>query len=298
MKWLRFLSAIVILGGLALIAVGASGIASAAQSRQSSPIERPEHFAPKPTVVLVHGAWADSSSWDGVIERLQHDGYPVVAFPTPLQGLASDSSVLADFLQTISGPIVLVGHSYGGAVITNAATGNSNVKALVYVDAFAPAQGQTVEQLEEARPGSCLSGGGDPTKVFDFVPNPTLPSGDYDLYARIAPDGPYPGFAACFANDLPASEAAVLAATQRPLSSGAISEQSGTPAWATIPSWYVVGTEDHVIVPAEQIAMAKAIHARITRIPASHLAMVSHPQAITDVIIAAAKATCEQAVHA
>jgi pimeloyl-ACP methyl ester carboxylesterase len=246
---------------------------------------------PKPTVVLVHGAWADSSAWDGVIERLQRAGYPVDAFPTPLQGLASDSSVLAAYLQSISGPIVLVGHSYGGAVITNAATGDQDVKALVYVDAFAPAQGQTVAQLENAVPGSCLSGGGDPSEVFNFVPNPTLPAGDVDLYAKVAPDGPYPGFAACFANDMPASEGAVLAATQRPLSSGAISEESGPPAWATIPSWYAIGTEDHVILPAEQLAMAETIHAHIVDIPASHMAMVSHPGAVTAVIIAAANTT-------
>ncbi len=246
---------------------------------------------PKPTVVLVHGAWADSSAWDGVIERLQRAGYVVDAFPTPLQGLVSDSDVLRAYLQGIPGPVVLVGHSYGGAVITNAATGDPNVKALVYVDAFAPAQGQTVAQLESAIPGSCLSGGGDPSNVFDFVPNPTLPAGDVDLYAKVAPDGPYPGFAACFANDMPASEGAILAATQRPLSSGAVDEKSGPPAWATIPSWYALGTEDRVILPAEQLAMAQAIHAHIVDIPASHLAMVSHPAAVTAVIIAAADAT-------
>jgi len=246
---------------------------------------------PKPTIVLVHGAWADSSAWDGVIQRMQDAGYPVDAFPTPLQGLASDSSVLAAYLQTISGPVVLVGHSYGGAVITNAASGDPNVRALVYVDAFAPAQGQTVAELESAIPGSCLSGGGDPSKVFNFVPNPTLPAGDVDLYAKVAPDSPYPGFAACFANDMPASQGAVLAATQRPLPSGAVNEESGPPAWETIPSWYALGTEDRVILPAEQLAMAQAIHAHIIDIPASHLAMVSHPGAVTAVIIIAANAT-------
>ena len=251
----------------------------------------PAAGAAKPTVVLVHGAWADSSAWDGVIARLHRAGYPVDAFPTPLQGLASDSQVLAAYLATVSGPIVLVGHSYGGAVITNAAAGNPNVKALVYVDAFAPAQGQTVEQLEQATPGSCLSGGGNPAKVFDFVPNPSLPAGDVDLYAQTQPDGPYPGFAACFANDLPPAQAAILAATQRPLAAGAIAEPSGPPAWATIPSWYALGTKDNVIVPAEQLAMAEAIHAHIDDIPASHLAMVSHPNDITDVILHAVQAT-------
>ena len=265
------------LGGTQLTGASASG--------------SPATGAAKPTVVLVHGAWADSSAWDGVIARLERAGYPVDAFPTPLQGLSSDSRVLAAYLATISGPIVLVGHSYGGALITNAATGNPNVKALVYVDAFAPAQGQTVEQLEQATPGSCLSGGGNPAKVFDFVSNPSLPAGDADLYAQAQPDGPYPGFAACFANDLPPAQAAILAATQRPLAAGAITEPSGPPAWATITSWYALGTTDNVIVPAERQAMAEAIHAHIVDIPASHLAMVSHPNAIANVIIEAARAT-------
>jgi pimeloyl-ACP methyl ester carboxylesterase len=245
----------------------------------------------KPTVVLVHGAWADGSAWDGVISRLQRAGYPVEAFPIPLQGLASDSSVLAAFLQSLKGPVILVGHSYGGSVITNAATGNPNVKALVYVDAFAPAAGQSVADLESSVPGSCLSGGGDPTKALSFVFNPTLPAGAVDVYAQVAPNGPYPGYAACFANDLPMGEASLLAATQRPLSSAAVIEKSGPPAWAQIPSWYALGTLDNVIVPAEQLAMAQAIHAHVIDVPASHLAMVSHPAAVTSVILAAANAS-------
>jgi pimeloyl-ACP methyl ester carboxylesterase len=163
--------------------------------------------------------------------------------------------------------------------------------ALVYVDAFAPSQGQTVAELVGATPGSCLSGGGDPTKVFNFVPNPSLPAGDVDLYAKVGADSPYPGFAQCFANDMSASRAAVLAATQRPLAVGAISEPSGPPAWATIPSWYALGTKDQAIPPAAQLAMANAIHAHITDVPASHLPMISHPQAIATVIIEAAHYT-------
>ncbi|HEX8037335.1 MAG TPA: alpha/beta hydrolase, partial [Ktedonobacterales bacterium] len=170
---------------------------------------------PKPSIVLVHGAWADGSSWSKVIQGLQHDGYTVYAPPNPLRGLTGDSAYIASFLKTISGPIVLVGHSYGGAVITNAALNNPNVKALVYVDGFIPDKGENVLQLVGARPGSCL--GGDPTHVFNFVPYPGAPAGDFDLYLKTAPNAPYPGFAACFANDLPASTAAVLAATQRPL---------------------------------------------------------------------------------
>jgi pimeloyl-ACP methyl ester carboxylesterase len=142
---------------------------------------------PKPTIVLVHGAWADSSGWDGVIQYLQAKGFTVDAPPNPLEGLSSDSAFLTSYLKTISRPIVLAGHSYGGAVITNAAVGNTNVKALVYVDAFEPAKGETLEQLTFAMPGSCLEGGGDLSNVFNFAVDPSLPSGDYDLYLKTAP---------------------------------------------------------------------------------------------------------------
>ena len=128
----------------------------------------PNPGSTKPTIVLVHGAWADASSWDGVTPILQREGYTVDAPPNPLRGLTTDAAYLASYLSTISGPIVLVGHSYGGAVITNAATGNPNVKALVYVDAFAPAAGETLEQLTFAQPGSCLAGGGN-LSVHHFV---------------------------------------------------------------------------------------------------------------------------------
>ncbi len=244
---------------------------------------------PKPTIVLEHGAWADASSWSGVIARLQQDGYTVDAPPDPLRGLAYDSSYLSDFLKTISGPIVLVGHSYGGAVITNAATGNPNVKALVYVDAFIPAQGETLLQLVAAQPGSCL--GGDPANVFNFVPYPGAPAGDVDLYLKAAADPPYPGFAECFANGLPARVAAVLAATQRPLAFSAASAPSGVPAWLTIPSWSVIGTADHVLPAAEQLFMSNRATAHITEINAGHLSMISDPGAVAAVIVEAARAT-------
>lgn len=246
-----------------------------------------------PTVVLVHGAWADSSVWDGVILRLERAGYPVDVVPTPLRGLASDSAFLVDYLKSISGPIVLVGHSFGGAVVTNAATGNSNVKALVYDDAFTPDQGESVLQLDEAQPGACVSGGGDPTKVFNFVTDPALQPGDYDLYVKTNPDGPFPGYAACFANDLPPIKASLLAATQRPLTLSSFFEKSGPPAWKTIPSWFFIGTEDHVIPPAEQLYTAQRAHGHIVEAPASHLSMISHPDEVAAVIIAAATATSQ-----
>jgi pimeloyl-ACP methyl ester carboxylesterase len=235
---------------------------------------------PKPSVVLVHGAWADSGSWDGVTQRLQADGYTVYAPPNPLQGLPYDSAYLADFLHTIPGPIILVGHSYGGAVVTNAATGDPQVKALVYVDAFAPAQGQTLAQLLAAYPGSCAV----PANL-NVVPFPGAPRGVGDAYIK---QSVYPS---CMANGLPAKEAHVLAVTQRPIATSALTQESGVPAWKTIPSWAVVGTADHAIPLALQLAMAKTAHAQVTRVDAPHLSMISNPGTVTNVILRAARPT-------
>jgi len=235
---------------------------------------------PKPSIVLVHGAWADSGSWDGVTQRLQADGYTVYAEPNPLRGLPYDAAYLADFLHGISGPIVLVGHSYGGAVITNAATGDPQVKALVYVDAFAPAQGQTLAQLLAAYPGSCAV----PANL-NVVPFPGAPIGVGDAYIKQSV------FPSCMANDLPAKVADALAVTQRPIATIALGQPSGIPAWQTIPSWAVVGTADHAIPPALQLAMSNAAHAHITTINASHLSMISHPSTVADVILQAVRAT-------
>jgi pimeloyl-ACP methyl ester carboxylesterase len=235
--------------------------------------------------VLEHGAWADASGWAGVIGLLQADGYTVYAPPDPLSGLANDSATLADFLKTITGPIILVGHSYGGMVITNAATGNPNVKALVYIDAFIPAQGDTAFGLTAAQPGSCL----DSANAFAVAPYPGAPAGDFDAYLKVGPDAPYPGFAQCFADGLPASQAAMLAATQRPIAYSTGSAPAAIPAWLTIPSWSLIGTADHVIPPAEQLFMSQRAHARITEINAGHLSLISAPGAVTRVILAAAR---------
>jgi pimeloyl-ACP methyl ester carboxylesterase len=237
---------------------------------------------PKPSIVLVHGAWADGSSWSGVIQRLQEQGYTVYAPANPLRGLTSDSANLASFLQSISGPIILVGHSYGGAVITNAATGNPNVKALVYIDAFAPDQGESLASLSSVPPPpgqapSCLSG--NPTTVFNFVP---LAGGDVDLYVKPSL------FPSCFANDLPPSEGAVLASTQRAFALSSLGQTSGVPAWKTIPSFYLVGTIDRVIPPFAQLFMAQRANATIVQVRAGHLVMISHPEVVVGLINQAA----------
>jgi pimeloyl-ACP methyl ester carboxylesterase len=232
-------------------------------------------------IVLEHGAWADASSWNNIISRLQRRGFTVYAPPNPLRGLPQDSAYLHQFLTqnaALKGkPIVLVGHSYGGAVITNAAVGDPEIRALVYVDAFIPAKGDTIGGLARR---SCLG-----PDSFNPVPYPGGPPGDVDLY--IKPDL-VPG---CFANGLPASQAAVIAATQRPLAASAFTEPSGPPAWKTIPSWAVIGTADHVIPPAQLTFMAKRAGAHITDVNAGHLSLIAKPSIVTRVILEAVQAT-------
>jgi len=185
----------------------------------------------------------------------------------------------------ISGPIILVGHSYGGMVITGAATGNPNVKGLVYIDALEPATSESLEQLTFATPGSCLTGGGNLNNVVNFVDNPSQPAGDYDVYLKTAPGPDFAGFDACFATDVPTQEANVLAATQRPIALGAFTAAfSGTPAWTSIPSWAVIGTDDQVVPPAELTSLAQRAHSQITYVKAGHLSMIAQPFAVANVI--------------
>jgi pimeloyl-ACP methyl ester carboxylesterase len=237
----------------------------------------------KPTIVLVHGAWADASSWSGEVGRLQRDGYVVRAIANPLRGLTSDAADIADFLTTLHGPIVLVGHSYGGAVITNAAAGNRNVKELVYVDAAAPAVGETTAQLS----GKTSALGAASDTLYDKVPYPGAPAGDTSLYLKEKV------FLQSFAPDLPKRTAQTLWASQRPATMSAFTTRSAAAAWKTIPSWYVIGSADKIITPESQMFMAHRAHARILRVPGgSHLTLISHPSAVTDQILAAARATC------
>jgi pimeloyl-ACP methyl ester carboxylesterase len=279
---LIMLAGVVALSGL-LFASSLAGPAHAATALTGRTGLAADTSGTKPTIVLVHGAWADSGSWNAVTALLQHEGYTVYAPPNPLQGLPEDTAAIAAFLHSITGPIVLVGHSYGGEVITNAADGDSQVKALVYDDAYLPAKGENLQDLTTA--GSCFYlPASQQSTVFNIVPFAGSPSGA-DIYVK---QSVFPG---CFANGLPASESAVLAATQRPLATNAITDPSGTPAWATIPSWDIIGLNDHIVTPAEQLFMAHRAHAHITEVNAPHLSMISNPGVVASVIIQAAQAT-------
>jgi pimeloyl-ACP methyl ester carboxylesterase len=230
----------------------------------------------RPTVVLVHGAWADASSWAGEVQSLQASGYTVRAIANPLQNLTTDSETVADFLKTVSGPIVLVGHSYGGSVITNAAAGNPNVKALVYVDAAAPDIGETNGSLSGA--DSVLKHRSE-QELFDRLPYPGAPAGVMDLY--LTEDI----FVTNFANDLPKEAAQQLWASQRAASTAAFDTPSRAAAWKTIPSWYFISTGDQIITPASERAMAQRAHSTVTEFNGgSHLTLISHPDAVTAVI--------------
>jgi pimeloyl-ACP methyl ester carboxylesterase len=231
----------------------------------------------KPTIVLVHGGWADSSGWNSEVTALERLGYPVIAPANPLRGLASDAAYIRSILQTIHGPIVLVGHSYGGAVITNAAAGVPQVKALVYIAGFAPAKGESLIQLVTMNPGSEIG----QNLITRKYPLPGGGEGT-DLYITKH------GFETAFASDLPKSVADQLWAEQRPFSQEAFASKSGEPAWKTIPSWYLVSTQDHAIPPATQRFMAARAHATVFQVAASHVPMISQPAATLKAILAAA----------
>ncbi len=230
-----------------------------------------------PTIVLVHGAWADASSWTGVIQRLQAAGHEVVALPNTLRGVAADAAVIRNYLDTIDGPVVLVAHSYGGFVITNAATGAQNVKALVYVDAFIPDEGQPAVALTGAA-SALASAGTNPTSLFKLVPIPGAPPEVVDTYLLLST------VKESFAQDVSAEDAALIHATQRPASFAGLAEPSGPPAWKDIPSWAIIGKQDRIIDPVSLRAMAEHAGAKITEIDASHVSMVSHPDAVVEVI--------------
>jgi pimeloyl-ACP methyl ester carboxylesterase len=231
----------------------------------------------KPTVILVHGAFNESSSWEGVIRLLQADGYPVVAAAIPLRGVKSDSAYLADLIDTVKGSVVLVGHSFSGMTITNAATGKSNVRALVFVAALAPDTGETANDLLSKYPGG--------TSGSALAPPVPLGDGAHDLYVQ--PEK----FHAQFAADVKVATANIMAVTQRPIVDTAFGEQSGSPAWRSIPSWFIHGTGDKNLPVATDDFMAKRAGAKkIVEIKgASHLLMVSHPKETAKLIVEAAR---------
>jgi pimeloyl-ACP methyl ester carboxylesterase len=266
---------------VAALAIAAGAIAFPLQAASADGHGHAPAPGPKPTVVLVHGAWADSSSFAPVTAALQRAGYPVLVPPNDLRGIGPDAAALSAYLaQRTSGPVVLVGHSYGGAVITNAGASDPDVKALVYIDAFLPEQGETINDLL-AGSGSALTA--DPSTLFDIVAPPGATSqAEYQVYLKSST------FATSFAQDVPAATRNVLAAGQLPPLLGALADPSGPPAWKTIRSWDVIGTQDKVIPPATQYRMAQRAGSTIVPVRASHLSMISQPAAVTAVIERAA----------
>ena len=251
-------------------------IAAAALSAATSLTVHAETI--KPTIVLVHGAFADSSSWNHVISRLEKDGYPVLAVANPLRGVTSDGAYVAGILRGIKTPVVLVGHSYGGSVISDAATSASNVKALVFVAAFAPEPGESAVVLSGKNPGSTLG----PTLAEPVA----LPSGAKDLYID------QQKFPEQFAADVPRATARLMAVAQRPITDTALAEPSPKAAWQTIPSWFVYGQADKNIPPVTLRWMAERAKSKRTVAidGASHVVMISHPGEVTKLIEEAATA--------
>lgn len=231
----------------------------------------------KPFIVLVHGAFADSSSWNGVVSILQRDGYFVVAAANPLRGVRTDADAVANLVSKLKGPVVLVGHSYGGSVISEAAENQPNVKSLVFVSAFAPDKGESAADLAGRFPGSTLGPA--------LAPGVPLPWGGKDLYIL---QGKFP---AQFAADVPLGQARLMAVAQRPITDAALHERSTAPAWKHLPSWWIYGDADRNIPPRAMAFMAQRAHARASVVVkgGSHVVMVSHPEAVAKLIETAAR---------
>jgi pimeloyl-ACP methyl ester carboxylesterase len=226
------------------------------------------------TVALVHGAFADSSGWSGVIERLQADDIPVQAVVNPLRGVGSDSAYVASAMSQIPTPVLAVGHSYGGAVITNATTTTSNVVGLVYVAAFAPDEGETLMDIEGQSRDSVLN---------TALRQTEYPSGiGAEPAVELSIDTAQ--FRQAFCADLPEKQAAVMSATQRPVAASGFGEKTGPPAWRTLPSWAVVATGDKAAGADAVKFMAQRAGAKITEVDSSHVPMISHPDVVADVI--------------
>jgi pimeloyl-ACP methyl ester carboxylesterase len=226
----------------------------------------------KPTIVLVHGAFADASGFAGVTSRLQQRGYTVVSPANPLRGLRSDAAYIAKSIAPIQGPVVLVGHSYGGTVISQPALALPSVKALVYIDANALDTGESTIDMSTRFPGK-LGGALRPRPI----------DGATDLYIDKA------SFRDVFAADLPARTTALMFTAQRPVTQEALAEKSGPPSWKRLPSWFLIGTQDQAIPVAAQRFMAKRAKATTVEIVASHVSYLSHPDEAAALIVRAAR---------
>jgi pimeloyl-ACP methyl ester carboxylesterase len=259
-------------------ALGTAGVAVSTPATAADRSRRPHERPAAPTVVLIHGAFADASSWSSVVERLQHHGHRVLAPALPLRGLASDAAYIRSVLDSVTGPIVLVGHSYGGAVISEAAVDAPRVKALVYVAAFVPEVGESAIQLTDKFPGSTL---GQATAI-QYYP---LPGGGQAEELVIKKEL----FREQFAAGVPVRTAQVMAAGQRPITLAALQEPATAAAWKAIPSWYLVATEDRNIPPAAERWMAKRARAHTVTVRAPHAVSVSDPGPVTDLILRAAR---------
>jgi pimeloyl-ACP methyl ester carboxylesterase len=229
------------------------------------------------TVVLVHGAFADAGSWAGVVELLQEAGVKVQALVNPLRGIAADSAYVKSAIAQIPGPVLAVGHSYGGATISNAATDLPNVVGLVFVAAFAPEDGEVLNDVEGTSRDSVLG----PAILTAQFPTGVGDETSTELYVNPA------DFHRVFSGDLPEKQAAVLAASQRPAAVAAFAEKSGPPAWKKLPSWAVVATGDKAAGADVILSMAKRAGAEILELEGSHVIMISQPRAVTDVILSA-----------
>jgi pimeloyl-ACP methyl ester carboxylesterase len=253
----------------------------------SLPTPNPTPTTADVTVVLVHGAFADASSWNGVIPLLQQRGATVLAPPNPLRGLTADSAYIASVLAQIDGPVLLVGHSYGGAVITNAATAASNVLGLVYVAAFAPDEGELIGAVASTSKDSVLAGALAPRRY------PTGRNGETATEFGIDPAK----FHDAFAGDLPTDLTAVMATTLRPLAEAAFTEPSGPPAWRRLPTWSVVGTEDRTIGADLVRSMAQRAAGEVVELQGSHVIMISRPGDVAAVIGRALDAVVQPAAE-
>jgi pimeloyl-ACP methyl ester carboxylesterase len=252
-------------------------VLAAAMAASGSATAQPADSQVKPTIVLVHGAFAESSSWNAVIAELNRDGYTAIAAANPLRSVAGDGAAVSALVGSIPGPVVLVGHSYGGPVITEAANGNGNVKALVYVAGFAPEPGESSLTLSGKFPGSTLA---------ESVVPVALADGGQDLFFQ------QDKFRAQFAADVPEDQARLMAATQRPVTEAALAEPSGAASWKWLPSYVVYGSADRNIPPAVMSFMAERAHAAKAVVieGASHALMVSHPNEVAALIEDAASA--------